>query len=90
MFNSVEIDIMPGANCSVFGCPTSRRHNISIFKLPTPKNEFNKNWREDILKVITRDRVVDPKFKNQIVNDRVYICERHFNENEFYYCKFIS
>ena len=34
---------MPGENCAIFGCPTSRRHpSISIFKVPLPNNEVNK------------------------------------------------
>ena len=65
---------MPGANCAVFGCPTSRKHQITIIKLPTANNEEYRKWRNDILNIITSDREMTPKFKEQIANDKVFIC----------------
>lgn len=84
---------MPGANCSVFGCSTSRKDSgISLFKLPAPKDEAHKKWRGDLLCVITRDRVLDSSLKKQIEKDTVHICEKHFTEDQLYTCKcaFIS
>ena len=55
-------DIMPGANCSVFGCPVCRRkeyRGISLFKVPAGKKDFDKNWRTRCVAVITEDRVVN-------------------------------
>ena len=26
---------MPGQNCAFFGCPTSRKHGLSLFKIPS-------------------------------------------------------
>ena len=26
---------MPGENCAFYGCPTSRSHKLSLFRLPT-------------------------------------------------------
>ena len=51
---------MPGANCSIVGCPVSRRYKeISIFKVPSGTNEFKLKWRRDLFNITTKDRVVD-------------------------------
>ena len=74
---------MPGANCSVFGCTTSRRKKykgVSIFKLPSSsKSPSNKKWRNEILNIITKDRVIDDNFKKQIESGNIFICEKHFS-----------
>ena len=81
---------MPGANCAIFGCGTSRKQKISIFKLPNPaKGEFHKKCYRDILNIITRNRVVDEKLKKLIHENKLFICERHFDEDQIYsHCKF--
>ena len=77
---------MTGSNCSVYGCNTSRRHkHLSQIRLPNP-NKFPQ-WRKDMLAIITRDRVLDKKFKEQIEKNNVYICEKHFRDEDFYHCK---
>ena len=45
-------------------------------------------WREDLINVITRDRVIDSDLKRQIDGDRLHISEKHFKE-EIEYCKLI-
>jgi len=36
--------VLPGENCSVFGCSTSRKHKrVSIWKLPVPKTNSIRN-----------------------------------------------
>ena len=39
----------------------------------------------DLLNVIRKDRVVDDSLKRQIDTDRLHICERHFNDYQFYF-----
>ncbi len=81
---------MPGKNCSVVGCGTCRRENgVGIFKLPAGSDDFNKAWRAKILSKITKDRVIDAAFKERIENDKVYICEKHFEKDEIEICKYI-
>ena len=80
---------MPGANCSIVGCSTSRRDKeIAIFRLPTDKNDQTRKWRADMLNIITRDRQVDQNLRKQIANNALHVCERHFNEEDLYYCKY--
>jgi hypothetical protein len=56
---------MPGANCSIYGCSTSRRNlNIGIFKLPMAKDDLHKKWREELVSIVTKDRVMDASLKN--------------------------
>ena len=82
---------MPGANCSVFGCGTSRRDKgISLFKLPAAKDKFTSKWRDELLSKITRDRVLDADFRRQIKEDRPHICERHFEKDKLYICKLLT
>ena len=76
---------MPGENCAIFGCSTSRRHKgISIFKVPLPNNEFNKKWNRDLINIITKERQVDEPLKKRIVSCNLYICERHFSREQIW------
>ena len=60
---------MPGESCAFVGCPSNRRHKeISLFKLPTAKDETTKKSRREMLNVITKDA----NFKKQIEKDHVY------------------
>ncbi len=81
---------MPGDNCAVFGCGTSRRtKGIVIFKLPAPKNADFEKLRADWLNQISKSRVIDRDFKERIENDRVYTCERHFKPDELEICEYL-
>ena len=83
-----NLAVMPGENCAFVGCSANRRHKeISLFKLPTAKDETTKKWRREMLNVKTKDRVVDANSKKQIEKDRVYVCEKHFRECDMYIYK---
>ena len=58
---------MPGDNCAIPGCCTSRA-TLSVALLGMPKNddEYNVNWRKNIVNMITKIRVVDAGLKRQI------------------------
>ena len=74
---------MPGANCSIFGCSTLRKHcGTAISKVPSSNDEFNKIWREKLVSAITRDRVIDKSLRHQINDCRLYVCEKHFTEDQ--------
>ena len=74
---------MPGANCSIFGCRTNRRHSgVGIFRIPAGKDKKSKKIHDPWIKVVTRDRVVDDNFRKQIDSGNVYVCERHFKKEE--------
>jgi len=80
---------MPGANCSIYGCNTSRNHkDIGIFGIPTSKDDFTKKWREEMLNIIIKGRVKDESLQRQIDKNTLHVCELHFNEEDIYYCKF--
>ena len=81
---------MPGSNCSIFGCNTSRRHKgIAIFRLPNAKkDEETAKWSKEMLSIITRDRVMDDNLKKMIEKNNVFVCEKHFREQDIYHCKF--
>ena len=50
---------MPGTNCAIFGCSTSQKQKIAMFKEQTKDDDYNTNWRKTIMDFITRDRVID-------------------------------
>ena len=74
---------MPGANCSIFGCSVSRRTSgIAIFKIPGGNDEFSSSWREKLVNIITKDRVIDKGLRNQIDKRKLHICEMHYTEDQ--------
>ena len=80
---------MPGDNCAVFGCGLSRRsRGISIWKLPTAKDEESRKWREAWLHEITKAREMDQSFRAQSKYDGVYTCEKHFKPEDVQICEY--
>ena len=80
---------MPGANCSIYGCSSSRRNKgIAIFKVPQGDDEYNSNWRKKIINVVIKDRQLDSSLKAQISNKSIYICEKHYPEDQLIRCNF--
>ena len=81
---------MPGTNCSIYGCGTCRNQKIySIFKIPVAKDISNASWRSELLKVVTKDHILDANLRILIASDKIYICEKHFGEDDIYNCKFV-
>ena len=78
---------MPGDNCSVYGCGTSRRTpGVGIFKIPSSKED---EWRKRFINQVTKTRVIDSQFRSMIENDRVFACERHFEADDVEICKHV-
>ena len=76
---------MLGANCALFGCSTSRKSDLSLFKLPSPAQgdreetaTLKNNARTEWLRVILRTREMTPDLKQRIDKNEIYLCERHF------------
>ena len=79
---------MPGENCSIFNCHSSRAApGISFFRVPTKDDEYSTNWRNKIVAVITRDRVIDGNLKRQIKNRTLHTCELHYPQEKMIRCK---
>ena len=86
---------MPGANCSVFGCGTSRKHvGVGIFRIPSEQDELFKKTRAAWINVITKDRIVEENLRRQINSGNLYVCEKHFKKEEYdcrkYFLLFIA
>ena len=74
---------MPRGNCAIVCCGTScRTKGIGIFKLSAAKNYKYKKWREEWVSEITKTRVIDNAFREKILNDTVYTCEKHFKAED--------
>ena len=51
---------MPGDNCSIYGCGTSRKHTgISILRIPAKDDNLSKKTREAWVRLVTRDREIE-------------------------------
>lgn len=82
---------MPGANCSIFGCATSRKtKGISIFKIPSGDDEKSAKIRDEWIKVVCRDREIDADLRRQINNRTIHVCQNHFEERFIETCKYIN
>ena len=72
---------MPGDNCKIPGCSTSRA-------TPKKDDEYNVNWRKNIVDMITKIRVVDASLKRQIERKSLHFCEKHYPEEKLIRCKY--
>ena len=79
---------MPGENCAILGCGSCRRtKGNGIWKLPAPKDEAHKKWRDEWLQQITRSRDLDRLFEELLVKDRMFTCEKHLEAEDIKICK---
>lgn len=76
---------MPGENCAFYGCPSSRKHGLSFFKIPSVRADESEhtttlkaNARKEWLNVILRTRELTAELKKRIDANNIYICELHF------------
>ena len=85
----IYIYVMPGVNCSVFSCGSCKRtKGMGIWKLPLAKDEAHGKWRDEWLGEIKKTREMDQNFREQLKNDRIYTCERHFAPEDIEICKY--
>ena len=77
---------IPGANCAFPGCHVTRTKNykgISIFQIPTRKDEYYSEWRKSTLNVLTKYRSFKQADIDEIVSkENIHICERHYVEDD--------
>ena len=76
---------MVGSNCAIPGCGTSRPESysgIGIFRVSQRKSQDLVSWRNETINIVKKYRTVDPDFKRQIAAGNVYICERHYEEED--------
>ena len=78
---------MPGSNCAFYGCSTSRRHKLSLFRIPTVAasdsdhtKSLKQNARAEWLRLILRTRESTPELQKRIDANNIYICELHFKQ----------
>ena len=74
---------MSWINCSIQGCHVSRRSKhkcISVLK----NSDFEINWRNKFVVIVTTDRVVDANFEERINNKRIFICQQHFRTYQYH------
>lgn len=76
---------MPGGNCCLPQCTVSvnkKHQGKSLFQIPARKNEFYTNWRNNLINIVRKYRVIDQKFIENAAAGKVHICEDHFMEED--------
>lgn len=82
---------MPGANCSILGCSTSRRKvGVAIFRVTAGKDEYNTNWRNKVIDIVTKYREIDKPLRDRIEKKNIYICERHYEDKFILISKYMN
>ena len=80
---------MPGDNCAISGCSTSRATpGVALLGVPNNDDEYNVNWRKNIVDMMTKTRVVDASLKRPIKRKSLHFCEKHYPEEKLIQCKY--
>ena len=94
--DSLAHEKMPGANCSIYGCGSCRNEKtkensvgpkFGIFKLSA---NWSAEWRSKFINAVTKDREVTAELRQNIAENKVWVCERHFKEEEIFRCKYLQ
>ena len=73
---------MPGANCCIPGCNVyHKKDGLSLFKIIKATDEWSKTWRDKVIGVVLKYRVIDKAFKSQLEANTAHICETHYEES---------
>ena len=65
---------MVGANCSIFGCSSSKRKSgVAIFKVPQGVDQWSSDWRKNIISVAAKDRVIDKALRERITKKNIFV-----------------
>ena len=60
---------------------SSKYKGIAIFRVPAPKTEFEKSWKDKLV-AVTKDREIDVPLRERIKSGRLFICQCHFTEDQ--------
>ena len=78
---------MPGDNCAIPDCSTSRATlGVALLGMLKNDDEYNVNWRKNIVDMVTKTRVVDASLKTQIKRKPLHFCEKHYPEEKLILC----
>ena len=76
---------MGGGNCAFSGCPTSGKHNLSLFRIPSVSasgrehtNELKRKACKEWIRLILRTRETTKELKKEIEANNIFVCELHF------------
>ena len=72
---------MPGDNCAIFDCSVWRSgkyKGISLYKIPSGDQEFEKKARDQWMNIITKDRVIDASLCDQIKKRKIFYLSETF------------
>ena len=76
---------MPGANCALPQCGTTRREkyeSVGIFQVSQRTSERYVAWKKAVYDVVSKYREEDRAFKKQIEAGNVWICEKHYKPED--------
>ena len=68
--------MVPGANRSIFGCTKSRTtKGLAIFGIPKKDDEWHRDWRKNVVNIITKDREIDADLRDQTERKSLHVFE---------------
>ena len=76
---------MPGANGAFLECivlRTVKCQGIGIFQTPMRDDDFHVSWRNNIVSILGRYKIMDEAVRERILTGKFYICERHFKTED--------
>ena len=75
---------MVGSNCSIYGCPNSRKKTkgLGIFQIPTKDDEYSKNWRNALVQITTKDMEVDDQLRELLAKRSFHNCQINYREDQ--------
>ena len=73
---------MPGGNCAFPSCTTSeykhKHSGVSLFNITRSTSELKTKWRNDVIHIIKRYRVITPEFNKLVMKRKKWICKLHY------------
>ena len=80
---------MPGRNCCISQCFSSdnafyKEAGASFMTIPTLKRDDYVAWKNELVKILEKYRVMYREDYHRIENGRMYVCTRHFLDKDVY------
>ena len=80
---------MPGRNCCIPQCFSSddafyKEAGVRFMTIPTLKRDDYVAWKDEIVKILEKYRVLHREDYERIENGRMYVCTRHVLDKDVY------
>ena len=56
-----------------------------MLKVPSNDSDFESSWREELVAVVTKYRIMDANLREPFNNKRIFICQKHFKTDQYHF-----